>query len=175
MEVSFKSFSVFKLISINVHSVARYGFSTPANYNDHELFCGGFTRQHKTNKGKCGECGDAYDLPIPRPHEYGGKYGQGVTVRKYNPGAPVTVRVELTASHMGYFEFRLCDDINARQTCLDKNILKIRSGTPSVTLPKDLETRFYPRNGSRIYEIKAQLPDSKFVRSVMMVTTDKSF
>lgn len=44
-------------------SAWRYGFSQlPANYNDHELFCGGFTRQHKTNKGKCGECGDPYDL-----------------------------------------------------------------------------------------------------------------
>lgn len=110
--------------------------------------------------GKCGECGDAYDLPIPRPHEYGGKYGQGVTVRKYNPGSVMTIRVELTASHMGYFEFRLCDDINARQKCLDKNLLKILSGSPFISFPNDLSTRFYPRNGSRIYEIRAQLPKS---------------
>lgn len=142
-------------------SAWRYGFSTPANYNDHELFCGGFTRQHQTNKGKCGECGDAWDLPPPRPHEYGGAYGKGVTVRKYNPGSTVTVRIELTASHMGYFEFRLCDDINAKQSCLDKNLLRIVSGTPFVKTSTDLETRFYPRNGSRIYEIKAQLPKRK--------------
>lgn len=142
-------------------SAWRYGFQTPPNYNDHELFCGGFTRQHQTNKGKCGECGDAWDLPTPRPHEYGGAYGQGVTVRKYNPGSVVTVRIELTASHMGYFEFRLCDDINAKQNCLDKNLLKIVSGTPFVKTSTDLETRFYPRNGSRIYEIKAQLPKSE--------------
>lgn len=142
-------------------SAWRYGFQTPPNYNDHELFCGGFTRQYQTNKGKCGECGDAWDLPTPRPHEYGGAYGQGVTVRKYNPGTVVTVRIELTASHMGYFEFRLCDDINVKQKCLDKNLLKIVSGTPFVKTPTDLETRFYPRNGSRIYEIKAQLPKSE--------------
>lgn len=40
-------------------------------------------------------------MPQPRPNEYGGKYGQGVIVRKYNPGSDITIRVELTASHMG--------------------------------------------------------------------------
>lgn len=81
-------------------SAWRYGFSTPPNYNDHELYCGGFTRQQK-NGGKCGECGDAYDISPPRPNEYGGRWGQGVVVRKYNPGSDFTLRVELTASHMG--------------------------------------------------------------------------
>lgn len=80
----------------------RFGFNTPANYNDHELYCGGFTRQWKQNEGKCGECGDAYDMTVPRPHEYGGKYGQGVIVRKYNPSSEIAIKVELTASHMGY-------------------------------------------------------------------------
>lgn len=105
-----------------------------------------------------GECGDAYNLQKPRPHEYGGKYGQGVIVRSYNPGSEMTIRVELTASHMGYFEFRLCDNIKADQSCLDKHLLKMLGGTPSIPHPNDLETRFYPRNGSRIYEIRAQLP-----------------
>ena len=39
----------------------RYGFSTPPNYNDHELYCGGFSRQWRTNGGKCGICGDPWD------------------------------------------------------------------------------------------------------------------
>lgn len=60
-----------------------------------------------------------------------------------------------------YFEFRLCPDIKAKQDCLDKHVLKLLSGTPSVPQPNDLNTRFYPRNGSRIYEIKAKLPDGK--------------
>lgn len=30
-------------------SAWRYGFNTPANYNDHELFCGGFTKQYQGN------------------------------------------------------------------------------------------------------------------------------
>lgn len=78
----------------------RYGFQTPPNYNDHELYCGGYARQQK-NGGKCGECGDAWDMQMPRPNEYGGKYGQGVIVRTYKPGSDIVIRIELTASHMG--------------------------------------------------------------------------
>ncbi|KAH8359862.1 hypothetical protein KR093_009247, partial [Drosophila rubida] len=140
-------------------SAWRYGFQTPPDYNDHELYCGGFTRQWKRNAGKCGECGDAWDLPEPRPHENGGQWGQGVIVRSYLPNSAMTIRVELTASHMGYFEFRLCPKPNAKQSCLDENLLQIISGSPSLRSPTDLDTRFYPRNGSRIYEIKAKLPE----------------
>ncbi|XP_055638079.1 uncharacterized protein LOC129776450 [Toxorhynchites rutilus septentrionalis] len=139
-------------------SAWRYGFSTPPNYNDHELYCGGFNRQWQKNEGKCGECGDAYDVPLPRPHEYGGKWGQGIIVRRYKPGSTITLRVELTASHMGYFEFRICENVKAKQECLDKHLLKIISGTPSIPNPNDEKTRFYPRNGSRIYDMKAELP-----------------
>lgn len=83
-------------------SAWRYGFQTPPDYNDHELYCGGFTRQWKRNSGKCGECGDPWDIPEPRPHESGGQWGQGTIVRSYFPGSEMTIRVELTASHMGY-------------------------------------------------------------------------
>jgi hypothetical protein len=45
-------------------SMWRYGFGdAPANYNDHELYCGGFSRQWQTNGGKCGVCGDPWDAP----------------------------------------------------------------------------------------------------------------
>merc|ERR1712168_16944 len=50
----------------------RYGFNTPANYNDNELFCGGFTHQWQKNGGKCGICGCA-DISIR---------GQGWTTSK---------------------------------------------------------------------------------------------
>lgn len=52
----------------------RYGFNTTANYNDHELYCGGFARQHQKNGGKCGVCGDPWDGP--KPNEAGGTYAQ---------------------------------------------------------------------------------------------------
>ncbi|KAH8362266.1 hypothetical protein KR084_005147, partial [Drosophila pseudotakahashii] len=140
-------------------SAWRFGFQTPPDYNDHELYCGGFTRQWKRNGGKCGECGDAWDVPEPRPHEYGGHWGNGLIVRSYAPGSKMTIRIELTASHMGYFEFRICPNQIAKQFCLDQNVLLILGGSPSQPIPSDLNIRFYPRNGSRIYEIQARLPD----------------
>ncbi|XP_016958859.1 uncharacterized protein LOC108030488 [Drosophila biarmipes] len=140
-------------------SAWRFGFPTPPDYNDHELYCGGFTRQWKVNGGKCGECGDAWDVPEPRPHESGGQWGQGLIVRSYLPGSKIKILVELTASHMGYFEFRICPNQSAKQFCFDQNVLLILEGYPSHPIPTDLNIRFYPRNGSRIYEIQAQLPD----------------
>lgn len=50
------------LIILSFH--CRYGFNTPPNYNDHELYCGGFTRQYQKNGGKCGICGDPWDSPL---------------------------------------------------------------------------------------------------------------
>lgn len=45
-------------------SMWRYGFKTPHNYNDHELYCGGYTRQWQRNNGKCGICGDPWDIKL---------------------------------------------------------------------------------------------------------------
>lgn len=50
-------------------SMWRYGFDTPHDYNDHECYCGGFTRQWQRNKGKCGICGDPWDSPTVSPSE----------------------------------------------------------------------------------------------------------
>jgi Lytic polysaccharide mono-oxygenase, cellulose-degrading len=82
-------------------SAWRYGFPTPPDYDDTASFCGGKARQWKTNGGKCGECGDAFDLKKPRPHEYGGEYGKGVITGKYKQASVITMRVQLTAYHMG--------------------------------------------------------------------------
>lgn len=81
-------------------SAWRYGFKTPANYNDNELFCGGLFRQI-ANGGRCGVCGDPWDAKQPRPNEHGGTYGLGVIVRKYNPGDVIPIGIDLTANHMG--------------------------------------------------------------------------
>ena len=64
----------------------------------------------------------------PRPHEAGGKYGRGVLVRRYRRDQPITIKIELTANHMGHFEFHLCPNNNPRQvasqTCLDRYPLR---------------------------------------------------
>ncbi|XP_031363886.1 uncharacterized protein LOC102674862 isoform X1 [Apis dorsata] len=134
-------------------SMWRYGFDTPHDYNDHECYCGGFTRQWQRNKGKCGICGDAWDAPTPRLHETGGKYGNGVIVRKYRTGSVIPVRVELTANHHGYFEFRTCamtyKDKEVDQNCLDQHLLQSKNGS----------IRYYPGPGNKIFEAFYKLPD----------------
>lgn len=78
--------------------------ATP-DYTDNGLYCGGyavtfflnfynlnyknryksnfllFQSQWITNNGKCGVCGDSYSEAVPRAHEFGGTYGQGVVVK----------------------------------------------------------------------------------------------
>ena len=72
----------------------RYGFDTPTNVNDHESNCGGYGRQWSQNQGLCGVCGDAYDLPQPRPGELGGQYGLGVLAANLSQGQLLEVEVE---------------------------------------------------------------------------------
>lgn len=106
----------------------------------------------------------------PRPNEAGGKYGLGVIVRRYKTGQPVIIRVELTANHRGYFEFRLCPNNApkrvASQACLDKYVLqRARTATAAAAAAnKDAddtfhETRFYPGTENRVYEMRYLLPD----------------
>ncbi|XP_063929820.1 uncharacterized protein LOC135142089 [Zophobas morio] len=137
-------------------SAWRYGFDTPHNYNDHELYCGGFTRQWVKNEGKCGVCGDAWDVKTPRPHEFGGTYGQGLIVRKYGVGSAITIRVELTANHFGYFTFAICPNYKTTtQECLDKHILQLAKPQEGVD---HQGIRFYPKAGNSVYEMKYRLP-----------------
>ncbi|KAK4302898.1 hypothetical protein Pmani_025040 [Petrolisthes manimaculis] len=107
----------------------RLGFDTPVHYNDHQLYCGGFSRQWVQNKGRCGECGDAWDLPRPRPQEAGGHWGTGLLSRVYQRGQVLTATIHLTANHLGWFEFRLCatnDPLRyAKQRCLNKHVLDL--------------------------------------------------
>lgn len=65
----------------------------------------------------------------------------------------------------------MCPDIAAKQDCLDKYLLELLSGNPSVPHPNDLSTRFYPRNGSRIYEIKGKLPDGVLRKTALNVVS----
>jgi Lytic polysaccharide mono-oxygenase, cellulose-degrading len=64
----------------------RFGYPNPINYNDNELFCGGYAVQWEQNSGKCGVCGDAYNIESPRPHEAGGDYARGYISRRYTAG-----------------------------------------------------------------------------------------
>ncbi|KAK4323853.1 hypothetical protein Pmani_005492 [Petrolisthes manimaculis] len=131
----------------------RYGFSTPHNYNDHEIYCGGYSTQWQKNSGKCGPCGDPWHLPQPRDNEGGGKYGRGVIVKTYKHSSVVILGVELTANHRGYFEFRICPHNQPNRPvsnqCLDKYVLKQENGEGP---------RYFPGPGAKKFYAKYRLP-----------------
>ncbi|KAF0299687.1 hypothetical protein FJT64_027639 [Amphibalanus amphitrite] len=112
----------------------RFNFSNPVNYNDNELFCGGFVVHHQQNGGKCGPCGDNYVMKVPRPHEAGGEFAQGIIGKRYTSGQLVEVEVELTANHRGKFVIRLCPHNNDKtivtQECFNRYPLMV-AGTHS--------------------------------------------
>ncbi|WAR15625.1 hypothetical protein MAR_005730 [Mya arenaria] len=131
-------------------SMWRFGFDTPKNYNDNQLFCGGKWVQWGQNAGKCGVCGDNW--AGPKENEPGGKYYTGIIVKKYDIGAVIDVSVHLTANHKGWFEFRLCqnDMVNktVTQSCFDQHLLKGETGA----------TQFPINLGMEMVKVKLQLP-----------------
>jgi len=139
---------------INRSSAWRKGFPVEPNYTDNEHFCGGRTIHHMKNGGKCGECGDNYALPRPRPNENGGIYGTGVIVQKYKAGSTIDVSVRLTASHMGHFEFSLCPLKTEKELetdkCFEQHRLPLADGS-GYNFP----IRTY---GSKDYVVKLVLP-----------------
>ena len=105
-------------------SAWRYGFNTPADYNDNEGFCGGFDYQFNVADGNCGICGDPW-FADPREHEApNGKYATGTITAAYDQGQTIDVQIDITANHRGLFEFRLCPnksiDTDPEQGCFDK-------------------------------------------------------
>ncbi|KAK3093828.1 hypothetical protein FSP39_020701 [Pinctada imbricata] len=132
----------------------------PVNVDDHGLNCGGFSRQFERNGGKCGVCGDAWDLPMPRPHEDGGEFGQGYVAGDYTAGDVINIVVNITANHYGWFELRLCpqDDPSRplTQDCLDNNLLTLfESDSPHSTGM----TRYYLGEGRGTINVTSKLPD----------------
>ncbi|CAH0555461.1 unnamed protein product [Brassicogethes aeneus] len=138
------------------NSMWRFGFPNPVNYNDNELFCGGYAVQWEQNEGKCGVCGDPYHVKEPRPHEATGIYAKGIVTRHYSVGQEIDIEVELTANHYGRFEIFLCPNNNpgqvATQDCLDRYPLHV-SGTDSFIFE-------IPEDGKKkaVFRYNVQLP-----------------
>jgi Lytic polysaccharide mono-oxygenase, cellulose-degrading len=124
--------------------------TAPINYNDNESNCGGFANQWSTNGGKCGICGDPYQMAPPRNHELGGKYGQGVIVANYTSGSVMQVSVKITANHRGYFQFDLCNVDVERESdeCFGRNKL----------LTFDGKDKYEISTASGMYYVNLQLP-----------------
>jgi len=118
-------------------------------------------------------CGDPWNSAEPRDHELGGRYGSGIIVRRYRPGDVVSVVIELTAAHGGYFEFRVCPvkdhpAANITETpvprdpspdCLDRNVLPLLGGRSRDSGRTRSSGRY--RVGlmaSRMHAVDVQLP-----------------
>jgi len=86
----------------------RYDSSAPKNYDDNALYCGGYYVHQTVNRGRCGLCGDDYRRATPRENELGGRYGQGTIVRNIDTNV-TNILVQITANHLGYIFFELCN------------------------------------------------------------------
>lgn len=126
----------------------RYGYNTPVNTNDNQLSCGGFGVQYYKNSGKCGLCGDPWDGK--RENEAGGLYATGAISGVYNQGDVITIKIEVTVNHGGWFEFRLCPNNNperkATEDCLNSNLLELTTGGTQYQLSAARGTGVFPVN-----------------------------
>ena len=114
-----------------------------------------FQVQYDVNGGKCGVCGDPWNGP--RENEVGGKYANGIIVRKYEPGQVIRVVVDLTANHKGWFEFRVCPNDNPSkpitQECLDRYVLRqAKNNQPRYMVPSE--------NGRSLIKVDLKLPSN---------------
>ncbi|CAH1774521.1 unnamed protein product [Owenia fusiformis] len=132
-------------------SMWRFGYDAPINYDDNQLYCGGYVHQWEVNGGKCGPCGDPWDKP--RDNEAGGEFATGTIVQQYLSGANIDIFVNITANHKGWFEFRICENNDITkpitQKCLNTNLLRLTNGGIRYYLPDERRT---------VYKVSARLP-----------------
>ncbi|CAB4062139.1 unnamed protein product [Lepeophtheirus salmonis] len=133
-------------------SMWRYGFVNPKDYNDNEGFCGGL--QKMIDLGGCGVCGDSLDVKTPRPHEAGGKYGNGILVEEYMEGSTIPITVQVTSNHKGYFTFKMCPNNNVNkdpdQSCFDQYVLTVH--------PTMADYYVLPDGKARNFKLELKLP-----------------
>jgi len=149
----------------NDPAIAPFWADITPNYNDNELFCGGFWNQ-VSNDYRCGVCGDDYNEARPRSNELGGKYGSsGIIPRTYSSGQLIPIKIQITAHHRGYFQFKICK-IESGQATEDE---KCFNSNKSILLFKNGENKFsidnYKPEGSTgsgtgyWYDMEVRLPE----------------
>lgn len=135
----------------------RFGYPNPVNYNDNELYCGGFVVHYQKNKGQCGVCGDDYREKVPRSHEAGGLFGNGIISKRYVSGQVIDIEAELTTNHKGWMEINLCPnddpDVIIEESCLEKYPLELSDGSGvRFVIPEDTKK-------TEIFNWKVKLPE----------------
>jgi hypothetical protein len=109
--------------------------------------------QHNIHKGKCGICGDNYGSKTPRPHEIGGKFGQGVITGTFTQGSTIKIIIKITANHKGFFVFDICN--------LDRHKETEECFKEKVFTPKG-QNYVLTSDDSKEYEVLLKLPDNLF-------------
>lgn len=122
----------------------------PVNYDDNQMYCGGVHQRDEPGR-QCGVCGDPLHQQRPRDNEVGGKFYRGILTAKYKSGDVIVVAAEVTAPHMGYMEWRLCDNPRwESQDCFDRYPLPIADGSG---------TKLEVGREAGIFWAKVKLPD----------------
>ncbi|KAK0067922.1 bypass of stop codon protein 1 [Biomphalaria pfeifferi] len=109
------------------------GYSTPVNYEDHEMNCGGRAVQWTQNGGKCGICGDPWSGPRRYERPDGVMVQHNIIPKAYRENDVIVITIQITQNHLGWNEFRICNiarsgGVEATQSCLDENVLADLSG-----------------------------------------------
>lgn len=91
-------------------------------------------------------CGDNYAHPTPRAHEFGGIFGEGIVGKTLEAGSIFEAEVKLTANHMGFFTFQICnlDKEPESEACFAKNPVLFENGSLKYPVPAEV-FMFYPR------------------------------
>ncbi|KAH9495280.1 hypothetical protein Btru_016285 [Bulinus truncatus] len=135
-------------------SAWRRGYTFHTNNDDNGMNCGGIDVQWKKNGGRCGICGDSWSGSRDYERPSGSFVQHKVIPKTYGERDVIDIQLVITASHMGWNEFRICDvaksgGVEATQECLNQNVLADVNG----------RTRFYFETDRKgLYEFEVALP-----------------
>lgn len=133
-------------------SAWRAGFPTPKNYNDNGLNCGGFGVQYGVYGGMCGLCGDPYGGPRPNEPGPDNVYATGTIVANYTQGQSVAVKIHISASHLGYHEFRLFKN-DAPQRGRDASVAVKCNASSTLLASPDGRTKFDEKDPNIVVQL----------------------
>ena len=91
-------------------SAFRYGFNTPALWDDIHTFCGGAHFDLVTPE----TCNIRGGRPGTKTFMAPGKYALGTITGQYKAGGVINLEYEATANHIGYFLVKLCTNVPSK-------------------------------------------------------------